>query len=50
MARLLNRGARGADLTDSWGWKSKTVRFIRASHDPYAPGIVRRLQAVDDRS
>ena len=48
MARLLNHAALGADLAASWGCTPATVAIIRASHDPDAPAIVRRLQAVDD--
>jgi len=48
MARLLNHAALGADLAVSWGCTAATVAIIRASHDPDAPEIVRRLQAVDD--
>jgi len=48
MARLLNHAALGADLAASWGCTTATVAIIRASHDPDAPEIVRRLQAVDD--
>ncbi len=50
MARLLNHAALGADLAASWGCSPITVAIIRASHDPDAPEIARRLQAVDDRS
>jgi len=50
MARLLNHAALGADLAASWGCAPATVAIIRASHDPDAPGIVRRLQAADDAS
>lgn len=48
MSRLLNHAALGADLAASWGCTPATVAIIRASHDPDAPEIVRRLQAVDD--
>lgn len=48
MARLLNHATLGADLATSWGCTPATVAIIRASHDPNAPEIVRRLQAVDD--
>ena len=50
MTRLLNHAALGADLAASWGCTSATVAIIRASHDPDASDIVRRLQAVDDAS
>lgn len=50
MARLLNHAALGADLAASWDCTPTTVAIIRASHDPEAPEIARRLQAVDDRS
>jgi hypothetical protein len=50
MAQLLNHAALGADLAASWGCSSVTVAIIRVSHDPDAPEIARRLQAVDDRS
>ena len=48
MACLLNHASLGADLAASWGCTAATVAIIRASHDPDAPEIVRRLQAVDD--
>ncbi|MHB8647914.1 MAG: HD domain-containing protein [Thermomicrobiales bacterium] len=50
MSRLLNHAALGADLAASWGCTPETVAIIRASHDPDAPAIVRRLQAADDAS
>lgn len=50
MARLLNHAALGADLAASWGCSPTTVAIIRASHDPDAPEIARRLQAADDLS
>jgi Arc/MetJ family transcription regulator len=48
MARLLDHAALGADLAASWGCTPATVAIIRASHNPDAPEIVRRLQAADD--
>jgi len=50
MARLFDHAALGADLAASWGCAPATVAIIRASHDPDASDIVRRLQAVDDAS
>ncbi len=48
MARLLNHAAIGAERAERWGCTPATVAIIRASHDPDAPEVVRRLQAVDD--
>ncbi len=50
MAKLLDHAALGADLAASWGCAEAPIAIIRASHDPDAPAIVRRLQAADDAS
>ncbi len=49
-ARLVHHAALGADLAAAWGCTPETVGIVRASHDHNAPDMVRRLQAVDDRS